>query len=161
MSVQLEANVNLDVNVVVEADEVEELGSGSEFNAPRSCSDQALSARNIAEIQIDVQPPEAVVEGGLTLNANVEENLVEDEQGGSLSNEQAHNNLKIVWLEVMIICIIDICIAAPYGCYSIYLCINWSTSNTIPSASAEWTTFAVCLVMTIAGVIMLIVSINK
>ena len=86
MSLEIEANVDLGVNIEVEADVNVEVDV------------QLPQVEIVAEIEVDVSPP--LVEGELTLGANLEENLVAEQGGVCTTSRSGGSSMKMVWLVV-------------------------------------------------------------
>ena len=169
MSIELEANVDIEVEVEAEVEveveieaeaEVEvEIEAGLEVDAGLEVEIELPQEEAVVEIEVDIEAPELAVDCELALDVNVEENLVADEQGGSV-DLSAHSTMKIVWLIVMIVCIIDLCIAIPYTGWAIYACIAVSTNSGFNGATVAscWITLILVAIFCAVGVILLCIA---
>lgn len=166
MSIELEANVDIEVDieaeveveVVVDAEaEVEvEIDAGLEVEIE-------VQEEAVVEIEVDIEAPELAVECELALDVNVEENLVANEQGGSVEDLSAHGTLKIIWLVVMIVCMIDLLVSLPYLGWAIYACVMVYSKSGFYGASIAscWITLILVTLFCAVGVIVLLISLKK
>merc|ERR1711957_449187 len=166
MSIELEANVDIEVEieaeveveVVVDAEaEVEvEIDAGLEVEIE-------VQEEAVVEIEVDIEAPELAVECELALDVNVEENLVANEQGGSVEDLSAHGTQKIIWLVVMIVCMLDLLVTVPYLGWAIYAIIMVYGQSGFHGATAAscWITLIFVALFVAVGVIVLLISLKK
>merc|ERR1712166_1107406 len=138
MSIELEANVDIEVEIEVQEEAV-------------------------VEIEVDIEAPELAVECELALYVNVEENLVANEQGGSVEDLSAHGSQKIIWLIVMIVCMLDLLVTVPYLGWAIYAIIMVYGQSGFHGATAAscWITLIFVALFVAVGVIVLLISLKK
>merc|ERR1712160_115454 len=166
MSIELEANVDIEVEieaeveveVVVDAEaEVEvEIDAGLEVEIE-------VQEEAVVEIEVDIEAPELAVECELALDVNVEENLVANEQGGSVEDLSAHGTQKIIWLVVMIVCMLDLLVTVPYLGWAVYAIIMVYGQSGFHGATAAscWITLIFVALFVAVGVIVLLISLKK
>merc|ERR1712166_1519650 len=166
MSIELEANVDIEVEieaeveveVIVDAEaEVEvEIDAGLEVEIE-------VQEEAVVEIEVDIEAPELAVECELALDVNVEENLVANEQGGSVEDLSAHGTQKIIWLVVMIVCMLDLLVTVPYLGWAIYAIIMVYGQSGFHGATAAscWITLIFVALFVAVGVIVLLISLKK
>jgi len=167
MSIELEANVDIEVEVEAEVEVEVEIEAEAEveveLDAGLEVEIEVPQEEAVVEIEVDIEAPELAVEGELVLEVNVEENLVAvDEQGGSV-DLSAHSTMKMVWLIVMIVCIVDLCIAIPYTGWAIYACIAVSSNSGFNGATVAscWITLILVAIFCAIGVVVLLISMKQ
>merc|ERR1712166_443165 len=151
-------NKKNEVEVVVDAEaEVEvEIDAGLEVEIE-------VQEEAVVEIEVDIEAPELAVECELALDVNVEENLVANEQGGSVEDLSAHGTQKIIWLVVMIVCMLDLLVTVPYLGWAIYAIIMVYGQSGFHGATAAscWITLIFVALFVAVGVIVLLISLKK
>merc|ERR1712166_110661 len=146
MSIELEANVDVEV----------EIDAGLEVEIE-------VQEEAVVEIEVDIEAPELAVECELALDVNVEENLVANEQGGSVEDLSAHGTQKIIWLVVMIVCMLDLLVTVPYLGWAVYAIIMVYGQSGFHGATAAscWITLIFVALFVAVGVIVLLISLKK
>merc|ERR1711935_702259 len=156
VEVEIEVGAEVEVEVEVEAEVEVEVDAGLEVEI------ELPQEEAVVEIEVDVEAPELAIEGELALDVNVEENLVANEEGGSVDLSD-HGTMKIIWLVVMIVCIVDLCISLPYIGWAIYACIVVSSKGGFNGATVAscWITLVLTCIFCAVGVIVLLISMKK